>query len=189
MSSTDAGRTWRQHLGVYEDVHSIRSDPFNRRRWLAVTGGGMAGKHGLYLTEDGGDTWQGMTPVPGKRLYLVGLSWNPYREGELLITAGFGPPSRGALVLHSRDSGVTCEDITEAVKAAVAAGDVEAAFRSTPVPMWAEGGAAVLGLCGGQLLCSEAGGVSKWRVVAELGARINVLASGDDAVSPSSVMH
>ena len=62
----------------------------------------MGGEGGCFVTEDQGRSWkrifdggpgQQQSKTIGKGLgYAIGLALNPYKQGEILITAGDRPP-------------------------------------------------------------------------------------------------
>ena len=61
LKSRDAGETWEQIEGVYEDVHRLAIHPKDPNRLYVVTG------HGLYVSSDGGasfEQWVGPGPRP-----------------------------------------------------------------------------------------------------------------------------
>ena len=157
--SRDRGETWREmNEGVYVDVHAVRPD-LARPTWLfACTGAGF------YASEDDGTTWDGRWEGAG-RGYTVGLSINPARSGELLVTAGEGPPGRDGRVMHSLDGGNTWERITDA--------GLPDAYPRVAVPLFAEG-VAWLATGDGRIFRSQ-NPRGDWSQAFALGVRINAL--------------
>ena len=108
LLSPDGGDSWEElNQGLYVDVHTVRPDPMQPGRLVAVTG------RGFYASEDGGASWeprmQGM-----RHRYTVGLHVNPTRAGELLVSAGEGPPGLNAYLYHSRDAGQHWQGVSDA---------------------------------------------------------------------------
>lgn len=111
LKSTDAGRTW-QELGVpYKDVHRTVVHPTNPKR-IYVTGG-----DGLYVTSDGGATWEHWTTRESEiGGYPDQLVFRPGQPDLMFISAAHKSPGTwgeshdaGARVSRSRDGGRTWE--------------------------------------------------------------------------------
>lgn len=174
--SASAAAWEERNGGLYPDVHSCRVDAaHDTSSWWAVTGGGV------YHSGDAGGSWRRIALGAAAARYPVGLSLNPQRRGEVLVTAGDRPPALGCHVLHSLDGGASWSDVTAAALAALGPGVPPP--RMTPVPyFW--GGAAALGTDSGEILVAEG---ARWAVAARVGAPITCLAAPGQ--SPSSVMH
>ncbi len=99
LQSSDGGESWVElNQGIYVDVHAVHPDPLQPSRLLAVT------CRGFYASEDGGASWEHRMDGMSHR-YTVGLDVSPYRVGEVLVTAGEGPPGVRASIYHSTDAG------------------------------------------------------------------------------------
>jgi photosystem II stability/assembly factor-like uncharacterized protein len=109
LRSRDAGETWEQIEGVYEDVHRLAIHPQDPKRLYVVTG------HGLYVSSDGGATFEQWvarpSPVAG---YPDGLVIHPKKpELMFLSAADVGPGTwmkthyAGAKISRSMDGGRT----------------------------------------------------------------------------------
>jgi photosystem II stability/assembly factor-like uncharacterized protein len=81
FKSTDAGRTWTELSGFYEDVHRLFTVPSTPDHVYMATGAG------LYHSLDAGTSWQSME-LPNKRIsYPDALVVMPTRP-DLMFTAG-----------------------------------------------------------------------------------------------------
>jgi photosystem II stability/assembly factor-like uncharacterized protein len=122
--SHDRGETW-EHLGL-EDSHAIARfaiDPGNEDRLFAAAAGNLftpGGERGVYLTEDGGDTWTQVLAPPNdttgatevvidpddpNRVYAA--MWDHLREPHQRT---YGGP--GSSLWRSDDAGTTWERMT-----------------------------------------------------------------------------
>lgn len=111
LRSRDAGETWEQIDGVYEDVHRLAIHPHDPNRLYVVTG------HGLYVSSDRGATFEQWiarpSPIAG---YPDGLVIHP-KKPELMFlgAADVGPGTwmkthyAGAKISRSKDGGRTWE--------------------------------------------------------------------------------
>ena len=111
LRSRDAGESWEQIDGVYEDVHRLAIHPQDSNRLYVVTG------HGLYVSSDGGASFEQWvarpSPIAG---YPDGLVIHP-RHPELMFlgAADVGPGTwmkthyAGAKISRSKDGGRTWE--------------------------------------------------------------------------------
>ena len=107
LLSVDHGDSWREmNNGVHVDVHTVRPDPSQPGRLIAVTGGG------LYVSGGNGKSWKLITEGLGQG-YAVGLYINPDRAGEVLVATGERPPGLNARVYHSLDGGRTWGQIVD----------------------------------------------------------------------------
>jgi photosystem II stability/assembly factor-like uncharacterized protein len=109
LRSRDAGETWEEIHGVYEDVHRLAIHPQDANRLYVVTG------HGLYVSKDGGDSFEQWvarpSPIAG---YPDGIVIHP-RTPDLMFlgAADVGPGTwmkthyAGAKISRSRDGGRT----------------------------------------------------------------------------------
>jgi photosystem II stability/assembly factor-like uncharacterized protein len=107
LRSRNAGETWEQIEGVYEDVHRLAIHPKDPNRLYVVTG------HGLYVSSDGGASFEQWvarpSPIAG---YPDGIVIHP-RKPELMFlgAADAGPGTwmkthyAGAKISRSQDGG------------------------------------------------------------------------------------
>jgi len=168
LLSQDGGDSWQElNNGVYVDVHTVRPDPLQAGRLVAVTG------RGFYASDDGGASWEKRMQGIGQR-YTVGLHANPTRAGELLVTAGDGPPGVNAGVYHSRDAGQHWEAVVHAA--------LPGEYSRVPVVFFADDAAWIATRQGQIFRAEEVQG--EWSLVGELPATIHTAASEG---SPSSV--
>lgn len=111
LRSRNAGATWEQLEGVYEDVHRLAIHPHDPKRLYVVTG------HGLYVSSDCGASFEQWvarpSPIAG---YPDGLVIHPRRPEILFLgAADVGPGTwmkthyAGAKISRSRDGGRTWE--------------------------------------------------------------------------------
>jgi len=111
LKSTDAGRSWHQLGGIYEDAHRLVIHPTDGNRMYVNTG------RGLYVTVDGGDTFEHRIARPSEIAnYPDGLVLDP-RDPDVMFISGaqYGPGTwrkthyAGARIARSRDGGRTWE--------------------------------------------------------------------------------
>ncbi len=168
--SPDRGETWvERNAGLYVDVHSVRPDPSQPGRLLAVTGSGF------YASEDAGGSWERRMAGMDNG-YTVGLGINPDRAGEVLVAAGDRPPGMNGRLYHSLDAGQTWIELTDSV--------LPGRHARAPVPFFAENGAWIGTDAGALFRAQSAGG--PWQSMHVLPAPINAVVAGG---SPSSIMH
>jgi photosystem II stability/assembly factor-like uncharacterized protein len=111
LKSTDAGETWHQLDGVYEDVHRLVIHPQNPKQLYVVTG------RGLYVTLDGGITFEQWVSRPSPLgNYPDGLVLHPRRPELMFLGAAEHGPGKwrethfaGARISRSKDGGRTWE--------------------------------------------------------------------------------
>ena len=168
LISHDYGDTWKEmNNGVHVDVHTVRPDPSQPGRLMAVTGGG------IYASDDNGESWEKRESGVGQG-YAVGAHFNPDRAGEVLVTTGQRPPGINARVYHSLDAGKSWEQVTGK--------SLPPKYDRVPVLLFSKGSA---------WITTEKGQVFKsndprrnWTLVGELPATVNA-ATGEG--SPSSI--
>lgn len=166
LRSDDRGQTWRElNDGVHPDVHTVRPDPNELDRLIAVTGGG------LYLSEDAGVSWE---RVPLEQGYAVGLHFNPERAGEVLIATGERPPGLDARVHHSLDGGRSWLQLAQA--------PLPERYGRVPVVLFADGSAWIATEEGRVFRADDAR--EAWTLACEVSAPIDCASAGG---SPSSV--
>ncbi|KAL3153493.1 hypothetical protein ABBQ38_011824 [Trebouxia sp. C0009 RCD-2024] len=199
VSSSDGMWETRHGSGQSQlcvDVHQLRPDPFDANRWYATCGAtpqlGISG--GCFVTEDQGATWRRLFDGgPGQQQakgfaegqgYAIGLALNPFRQGELLVTAGDRPPGIGVHVHHSINGGESFNDITDTVYGAE---ELKACKGGhTPVPYFIKEGALLGSDTGDILICKDVGKAG-WQKACQLPGHITTITAIDR--SPSSVIH
>ena len=169
LKSTDAGRTWQESPGLYEDVHRVMIHPSRPNCLYAVTG------RGLYVSPDAGASWQQWTKrgdeVGG---YPDGLVFRPSDWQTVFLTAAHDAPGTwrtsrfaGARISRSTDGGRTWEilrnGLPDRMQASIEAFCLEEAAGSS---------ALFAGTTAGEVWCSE-----------DLGERWNVIATGLPPIS------
>jgi photosystem II stability/assembly factor-like uncharacterized protein len=168
LLSDDYGDTWREvNNGVHVDVHTVRPDPSQPGRLIAVTGGGV------YLSEDTGESWKPVTEGLGQG-YAVGVHINPDRAGEALIATGERPPGLNARVYHSLDGGHGWRQVTDPA--------LPERYDRVPVVLFAKGSAWIATDKGQVFRADDARG--SWSLVCEIPAPVHAASAGG---SPSSI--
>jgi photosystem II stability/assembly factor-like uncharacterized protein len=110
FKSTDAGRTWTEMSGFYEDVHRLMTVATRPTDVYMSTG------HSLYHSSDKGATW-GEMALPANRIaYPDGLVIVPGRPDTMFTSGSAGSPGRwrttkdaDAAIARTRDAGQTWE--------------------------------------------------------------------------------
>ena len=86
----------------------------SRFRWYATCGSTpqVDGEGGAFVTEDQGASWRRIfNGGPGQQQskdfakgqgYAIGLAVNPFRQGELMVTAGDRPPGHVCQMTHAQ---------------------------------------------------------------------------------------
>jgi photosystem II stability/assembly factor-like uncharacterized protein len=114
LRSTDAGRTWQDVPGMYEDVHRLLINPADPRR-MYVPGG-----NGLYVSQDEGATWtHTLTTEHEVGGYPDQLVFHPSNPELMFLAAAKDSPGAwmrtrfaGARISRSTDGGNTWEILT-----------------------------------------------------------------------------
>ena len=168
LRSDDYGETWREMSdGVNVDVHTVRPDPSQPGRLVALTGGG------IYVSESGGAAWDARMGGTGQR-YAVGLHINPDQSGEMLVATGERPPGLNARVYHTVDAGRSWVEVRDPA--------LPDHYGRVPVLLFADGAAWVATAEGQIFRASNPGG--GWSLVGELPA---TLYAAVESGSPSSI--
>ena len=168
LISDDYGEHWTEmNTGVHVDVHTVRPDPLQPGRLIAVTGGGV------YVSADRGEGWKHVTEGLCQG-YAVGVHFNPDRRGEALIATGQRPPGLNAHVWHTLDGGDTWEQVLN--------GPLPRQYDRVPVVLFAEGRAWIAAEGGQVYGAAEVQG--DWSLEYEIPATIHAAAAGG---SPSSI--
>lgn len=122
--TTDGGKTWKKVLYINDrtGVVSIAINPANpnqlfagawraeRRPWTIISGG-PASEGGLYVTQDGGDTWTHLTKgLPQNLVGKVGVDIS--RANPKRIYVVLEAPGTEAGVYRSDDGGTTFQQVS-----------------------------------------------------------------------------
>ena len=111
LRSDDAGRSWRDVPGMYEDVHRVVINP-HEPRFMYVTGG-----DGLYASTDGGASWEHWADT-GHEIggYPDQLVFHPRNPKLMFVAAAKDSPGAwrtthfaGSRISRSRDGGRSWE--------------------------------------------------------------------------------
>jgi photosystem II stability/assembly factor-like uncharacterized protein len=168
LKSTDGGRAWRELDAYYspddvyyKDVHRLVVSPSDPRRVY------MAGGDGLYASEDGGETWEHLSPPTGLVGYPDALLLAPDDDRLLFMAGGSAAPpewrrsgSANAGVVRSHDGGRTWERAERGLPTPLRANVEAMALQS-----WPGGFSLFLGTTDGDVFGSDDGGAS-WQAVA-----------------------
>jgi photosystem II stability/assembly factor-like uncharacterized protein len=124
--SDDGGRSW-QHVGLSGagTIGRIAVDPQNPQRvWVAVTGNLFVpgGTRGLYVSDDGGDTWTQSLAPPNTTTGAVDVAVDPEDPQHVLVSMWDHirrPDARvytgpGSGIWESRDGGATWRRLGDA---------------------------------------------------------------------------
>lgn len=111
LKSTDAGLSWQQLDGIYEDAHRLVIHPTDGNRLYVNTG------RGLYVTSDGGRTFEQWISRPSEIAnYPDGLVLHPENPSLMFLSGSqYGPGMwprthyAGARISRSQDGGRTWE--------------------------------------------------------------------------------
>jgi photosystem II stability/assembly factor-like uncharacterized protein len=162
FKSTDAGKTWNQMMGVYEDVHRMMVAPSRPDNVYMATG------HDLYHSADAGANWN-ILPLPDHRIgYPDALILLP-DQPDVLYTAGgrTGPgqwrtvPDADATIGRTRDGGRTW-DFSQSGLPSHIRGNVEGVTVNT----FPGGYELFAGTTDGDVFTSDNGGDS-WTTIAQ----------------------
>lgn len=161
LRSTDAGETWTEFPGLYEDVHRCMIHPTNANFLYAVTG------RGLYTGPERGSRWEQWTrredEIGG---YPDGFVFRPSDPKLMFMTAAHDAPGTwrtthfaGARISRSQDGGKTWEilknGLPDRLQASIEAFCLEESTSSTAI---------YAATTAGEVICSEDLGDS-WKVI------------------------
>lgn len=165
LKSTDAGLSWQQLDGVYEDAHRIVTHPTNPKRFYVNTG------RGLYVTSDGGDTFAPWISRPSEIAnYPDGLVLHPENPDLMFLSgAQYGPGMwpkthyAGARISRSRDGGASWEILRNGLPHRLQASVEALCLEASP-----EGTSVFAATTAGDVYCSDDGGDHWARIIGGL---------------------
>lgn len=187
LKSTDAGKTWREMHGFYEDVHRVVVPPGAPDR-LYITGG-----DGVYYSADAGKSWEHLTDTTARIAYPDALVVHP-EQPELMFMAGAicspgawrQSGTADARIGRSRDGGRTWEYLERGLPTHIH-GNIEA----MTLDAWPGGMALFAGTTDGEIFCSADQG-DTWTTIAQgipavsKGGHYRNLPRGDTPVAAGS---
>jgi len=161
LKSEDAGRTWRDLSGFYEDVHRCVIRP-SQPSQMYVTGG-----EGVYYSGDEGETWEHITDRTARIAYPDALLIHPDQQ-QLVFMAGSICSPNGWRTTHDADSriarsadgGRSWEYLTNGLPDHIR-GNIEALAMNT----WQGGTSLFGGTTDGDVFASDDGGQT-WKTIA-----------------------
>jgi photosystem II stability/assembly factor-like uncharacterized protein len=156
LKSTDAGRTFRMIPGMDDDVHRTVIHPLNPDRMYITTGIGM------YVTSDGGTTWEQWTDLKHEIGGYPDLLVLHPRQPELMFVASAekGPGTwrrehfAGSRISRSRDGGKTWE----LLRNHGIPDRLRTAFEAMCLEDWGESCSVWAATATGEVWCSDDGG-------------------------------
>ncbi|MPZ12934.1 MAG: glycosyl hydrolase [Chloroflexi bacterium] len=161
LKSVDAGSTWRELSGFYEDVHRVFVPPLRPDDLYMATGAG------LYHSADAGDTWAVLTDRSARIAYPDAVIVHPERPNLVFTAGAICSPgewrTRGtadARIGRSSDGGRTWEYLEGGLPEHIR-GNVEAMSLNH----WPGGFALMAGTTDGDIFCSDDEGES-WATIA-----------------------
>jgi photosystem II stability/assembly factor-like uncharacterized protein len=155
LRSRDAGETWEQLDGVYEDVHRLVIHPKDPKRLYVVTG------RGLYVSSDGGSTFEQWiarpSPIAG---YPDGLVLHPRHPDLMFLGASdVGPGTwpkthyAGGKISRSKDGGRTWEILQNGIPERM-----QASVEAVCLEDWGESISVFAATTAGDVYASDDGG-------------------------------
>lgn len=170
MKSTDAGNTWRQLGGFFEDVHRIMVTA--ARPDMLVMGNGI----GVYRSADAGKTWEQLTDRSARIGYPDAVIIHP-RQPDTIFMAGAicGPgdwprtKTADARVARSRDGGRHWQYLEGGLP-----DHIHGNIEGFALNVWPGGGALFAGTTDGDIFTSDDDGET-WSTIAR---RIGAVSKG-----------
>lgn len=165
LKSTDGGQSWEELHGVYEDVHRLLIHPRNPNR-MYVTGG-----NGLYVSSDGGVTWEHRTSRTAEIGGYPDMLVYPPKQPELMFVAAAhdNPASwrttgfAGARISRSRDGGTSWEVLGNGLP-----DRMQASIEAMCLEDWGESCSVFAGTTSGEVYSSDDGGERWTRIISGL---------------------
>lgn len=154
LKSTDLGKTWVDIPGMYADVHRTVIRPDNPKR-IYITGG-----DGLYVTSDGGATWEHwVTKEHELGGYPDQLVFHPRQPDLMFISSAHNSPgtwratrTSGSRVSRSRDGGRTWEVLRNGLP-----DRMDGAVEAMSLEAWGDSFAIYFANTAGEVYCGEEG--------------------------------
>jgi photosystem II stability/assembly factor-like uncharacterized protein len=162
FKSTDAGKTWTELTGYYEDVHRLQLTPAKPQDVYMATG------RGIYHSPDKGSSWEQFTGPDARIAYPDALVIAP-ETPDLMFTAGaIGSPGAwrttkdaDSRIARSRDGGHSWQYLENGLPAHIR-GNIEA----MSINIYPGGFALVAGTTDGDVFFSEDEG-EHWTTIAQ----------------------
>ena len=165
QKSSDGGKTFKTVPGMDDDVHRTVINPLNGDR-MYITGG-----DGLYVTSDGGDSWEHWATTEHELGAYPDLLVLHPRQPDLVFVAAaqYGPGSwpqthfAGSRISRSTDSGRTWEHLRNGLP-----DRMQSAVEAMSLEDWGESFSVFAATASGEVWCSEDGGDSWSQIVSNL---------------------
>lgn len=187
LKSFDAGKSWQEMSGFYEDVHRVVVAPMAADK-LYITGG-----EGIWHSGDAGATWEHLTDRTARIAYPDALVIHP-EDPDLMFTAGAicspgewrTTGTADARIGRSRDGGRTWQYLESGLPAHIR-GNIEA----MSMEVWPGGFALCAGTTDGDIFYSDDEGET-WTTIARAlppvskGGHYRNLRGGDTPVAAAA---
>jgi photosystem II stability/assembly factor-like uncharacterized protein len=184
LKSFDAGKSWRELSGFYEDVHRVVVAP-RAPDQVYISGG-----DGIWHSSDAGSTWEHLTDRTARIAYPDALVIHPDDPALMFVAGAICSPgewrtthSADARIGRSRDAGRSWQYLEAGLPQHIR-GNIEA----MSIEVWPGGFALCAGTTDGDIFFSEDGGDS-WTTIARAlppvskGGHYRNLSGGDAPVS------
>ena len=155
LKSTDAGQTFQVIPGMDDDVHRTVINPLNPDR-IYLTGG-----DGVYVTSDGGDSWEHWCTVEHEiGAYPDGMVMHPRKPEQLFVAAAKDGPGSwqetlyaGSRISKSADGGRTWGALRGGLP-----DRLQSAFEAMSLEDWGDSFSIFGATAAGEIWASEDGG-------------------------------